>query len=118
MVSVVATLLYSPACIAIIKDSMPNLTCKTLEDAWKKQNVQQGQPENPWVCAGTVTDGCSCQLKRELAVPAVGSYTVAGSKVTFTQDGKPADDPDDFCVQGNSLVVKTADGDVYTAVKQ
>jgi hypothetical protein len=118
MISVKGTLFYTPACMAILKDSMADISCAKLQEAWRMTNVQPGQPPPQWICAGTLEQGCSCVLTQSVAATAAGTVSIAGSKATFTQDGHQPDDADDFCVQGNNLSVRTSDGDVYTAVKQ
>lgn len=118
MIQASATLYYTAACMAIIRESMPTADCATLQEAWRKENARPGAPPANWICAGTPQQGCSCLLTNGLTQKVGGTVAVSGSKVTFTQDGKPASAPDDFCVKGSNLSVRTATGDVYTAVKQ
>ena len=109
-----ATLFYTPACLAEYRNAgMATADCATLQEAWRKQNAMA-----PWVCAGTVEQGCSCLLVRSAAQKAAGTVTVSGQQATFTVDGKPPGQPSDFCVKGNTLTTRDADGSVYTAVKQ
>jgi hypothetical protein len=110
------TLFYTPACMEVLRQSMPTADCATLQTAWR----MQGSMSQAWVCSGTVQQGCSCVITNGInAAPIMGSYVVNGSQVTFTQDGKSAGMPDEFCVKGSSLTVKDAeDGSVTTAVKQ
>jgi hypothetical protein len=118
MIKATGTLFYTPACMTYVRQVMPGATCATLQEAWRKQNVQPGQPEHPWICAGTPEQGCSCQLTNGATQTVMGAVAVNGSKVTFTQDGKTPGTGDDFCVRGNNLSVRTSSGEVYTAVKQ
>ena len=118
MLQATGTLFYNPACMAVVREAMPGATCATLQQAWRMQNVQPGQPEHPWICAGTPEQGCSCQLTNGANQMVMGAIAVEGSKVVFTQDGKTPGTGDDFCVRGNNLSVRTASGDVYTAIKQ
>jgi hypothetical protein len=114
MITATATLFYTPACLAEIRNAgVPNADCATLQEAWRKQNAAA-----EWVCAGTVEQGCSCLLTKSAVGMAMGTVTVNGQQATFTQDGKPPGKPGDFCVKGNNLSVRDADGSVYTAVKQ
>jgi hypothetical protein len=117
-IQAVGTLFYNPPCMTVLRDAMPGATCATLQQAWRDESRKNGKPEQPWICLGTPEQGCSCSLTNMLSQTVMGSVAVAGTKVTFTQDGKTADAPDDFCVKGNTLSVQTAEGDVYTAVKQ
>ena len=41
----------------------------------------------------------------------------AGNKVNFTKDGDQPGTPDDYCVRGNNLSVRTDEGEVYTAIQ-
>jgi hypothetical protein len=118
MISANATLYYTPACMALLRESMPTADCATLQAAWRTTNADPNKPPPAWTCAGSPTQGCSCLLTNGLAVKTAGTVVVSGQKVTFTQDGKPAPMPDDFCVQGSNLSVRSAEGDVYTAIKQ
>jgi hypothetical protein len=118
MISAKGTLFYTPACMALLKDSMADISCAKLQEAWRMTNVQPGQTPPMWICAGTIEQGCSCQVTNSLALTTAGSVSVDGQKAVFTQEGKAPGTPDDFCVQGNNLSVRTSDGDVYTAVKQ
>ena len=112
-ITATGTLVYSPACMAVLRESVPNSDCATLQEAWRQQN-----PVAVWICAGTNELGCTCTITNGGKNKAVGAVTVSGQQATFTQDGKPADAPSDFCVKGNNLSVRGADGVVYTAVKQ
>jgi hypothetical protein len=111
------TLFYPPSCLAIIRESQPTTDCATLQEAWRKQNTNPNNPAN-WVCAGTVTQGCSCVVTSSASQKAAGSVTVADTKATFNIDGKPPGSPDEFCVNGTTLSVHDSSGAVYTAVKQ
>ncbi len=112
-----ATLFYTPACMAVVRESMPTADCTTLQAAWRKEK-DPTKPEIPWVCAGSVEQGCSCKLTNGLAQKVAGTVAIEGQKITFNQEGKKPGTADDFCVQGNNLSVKGADGEVYTAIKQ
>jgi hypothetical protein len=111
------TLFYHPACMALLHESMPNLTCAVLQQAWRDQNKDPQHPTN-WICVGSIEQGCSCEMTNAFTAPSMGSVVVTGNKAAFTEDGKPAKPPGDFCVKGNTLTVQGDEGEVYTAVKQ
>ena len=117
MIEATGTLFYTPACMAMVRQGLPNATCATLQEAWRKENAPPGMEHN-WICQGTVEQGCSCRLSQNIAQTIMGNVTVNGNKVNFTKDGDQPGVPDDFCVKGNNLSVRTNKGEVYTAVKQ
>jgi hypothetical protein len=116
-IKVALTLFYHPACMAYLRDNLQTASCAVLQQAWRDQNKDPQHPAN-WICAGTIEQGCSCQLTNGATLMTKGSVAVTGDKVAFTQEGKPADPPGDYCVKGNTLTVHDDDGQVYTAVKQ
>jgi hypothetical protein len=116
-IKVALTLFYHPACMAFLRDNLQTSSCAVLQQAWRDQNKDPQHPAN-WICAGTIEQGCSCQLTNGATLMNHGSVAVTGDKVAFTQEGKPADPPGDYCVKGNTLTVHDNDGQVYTAVKQ
>ena len=115
-----ATLFYTPACMAVLREGgMPMADCATLQEAWRKQGSDPTKPPALWVCAGTVELGCSCKLTNAFTQKVTGTVSVDGTKVVFTQDGKAAaPKPDEFCVKGSALSVRTSSGEIFTAVKQ
>jgi hypothetical protein len=113
-ITVNATMLYTPACIAAIREGgVVYADCAQIQEAWRKQN-----PAAQWVCSGTVDQGCSCLLTQSVMNKVMGAYAVTGQQLTLTEDGKPAGKPSDFCVKGNTLSARDADGSVTAAIRQ
>ena len=108
-----ATLYYPPACMTVLKDSMPDVDCAVLQEAWRQET-----PNTVWTCVGTVEQGCSCVFVNEFANTVMGSVMATGQQVALTEDGEAPEEPSDYCVKGNTLSVRDADGSVFTATKQ
>jgi hypothetical protein len=108
-----STIFYTPACFAAIKGTPGDpVDCPGVQTFL---NVNK----SVWTCVGNVTQGCSCSYTQMFTQMPAGSVVIAGTQVTFNEDGKPPKTtPDEFCVKGSTLVVKDSDGSVYTAVKQ
>jgi hypothetical protein len=117
MIEATGTLFYTPACMAYVRQAMPAATCATLQEAWRKENAPPGM-ENPWICQGSVEQGCSCRLTQMVSRTVMGAITTSGNTAPFTEDGKTPGTGDQYCVRGNNLSVLSSSGEVYTAVKQ
>jgi hypothetical protein len=104
---------FTAACLAAINQpTMMYEDCAALQEGLRTDKMAE------WTCAGTLAQGCSCALDSVLEQPSMGTATVVGQKVTITKDGDTPGQPADYCVKGESLILRDASGAVYTAIKQ
>lgn len=105
----------APACIVRtnqVKDPKITMCSDLVADLNKEFGV------TTTTCAGTVTAGCTCYSPTPMPATETGTIAVEGTSLVATKTGAQPGAADSFCVKGNILTVKTAAGDVYTAVKK
>jgi hypothetical protein len=107
------TIFYTAACFAAAKAG--NADPVNCDGVATFLNNSQA---HGWACSGTAIQGCTCSYTSNISQMTAGSVATNGNQVTFQPDGKTDAKPDEYCVRGNNLVVKGADGEVYSAVRQ
>ena len=113
MVRSLGTLYYTQDCLgALNQPQVKHATCDALQaELIRVYSI-------PFLCKGTLAQGCSCLLSDEQTFMEAGTVTVDGNKVTLRKDGSPQPGKSgDFCVRDHTLTFKDAEGSVYTATK-
>jgi hypothetical protein len=113
-VTVKATAFFTPACLAAVNQAtVVYADCAAVQAALRQDQAAE------WVCGGTLAQGCSCTVDTVNESSEMGTAVVTGQQVTFTEDGAGTPgSPADFCAQTETLVLRDADGSVYTAMRK
>ncbi|MEA2696095.1 MAG: trimeric autotransporter adhesin [Myxococcales bacterium] len=104
---------FPPGCIALtnVTESPATAACAGLEPDLTTAF------STATICAGTVTDGCTCFAPAPTSGVQMGTILVQGTSFVTSATGE-APMASTYCVQGDVLSVSTADGFVYTATRK